>query len=882
MARPVPLRRSLFLQFFGLSVLPLLAVMLIVAAVMLKGLFSEVESQTATLGVAVRDQIEARLAARQNAVELLAFALKRQSDPAQRVELMRELVRVDPIIDALYATGSDGTVEHAALGSSSGLRESDMMGIDLASRPFYQAARSGLKAVWSDTFLSALSGRVTAVVAVPVDAGALVAELSLLSLSRAVAELPASTGDLIVVLDSQGRIIGHRDSALAARQVNLQHVEIVRSGIAGRSVNDQFEWNGTSYLGSVSPIGRTGWSVLVARPTARVYSQLSQLGWAVAGGLTLSLLCALAGAAVLARSADRRYRKLIKAADSYVQAKEPPPIEFDILEFDQLWQNLRHLFEQIGQRDAETRSARAQLQNVFDATTEVSIIATTADGLITVFNRGAEKLLGYQAAAMVGHNNTLMLHDPAELQHRANELSIQLGRTIDGFDTLAAVARQSGYEVRDWTYLRRNGTRLSVSVAFTAVRNGDAEPPGYLAIATDQTEHHRAAGLEVARQVAEAASQHKSEFLSRVSHDLRTPLNAMLGFAQLLAMDTKEPLSKVQRDRVALIETAGWHLVRLIDDVLDLSRIESGNLRIVMEAVDLVSAINDAVRLVSSQATLADVFVSEPVPSDVHASQALAWVDRTRLIQVFVNLLSNAVKYNVKGGQVSIRVDTSDPQHLSVEFSDTGCGMNETQLSRLFEPFNRLGMEASNIEGTGIGLVIVRRLLDLMDGSVAVRSKVGAGTRMTVKVRRTAQSEAPRDVLVADPGARQHDEGVMDVVCVEDNPANLMLMSQIFALRPACRLHVAGTVERGLAMIRQLRPQLVMLDVHLPDGSGLALLEQMRLDADLVDTPVIVVSADGTLHSAQAAQRAGARAFLAKPIQIAHALSAVDEALSKP
>ena len=880
MVRPVPLRRRLFLQFFGVSLLPLLAVILTIAAVMANGLVRDVERQTATLGVAVRDQIEEQLAGRQASVALTTLVVARQPEPALQARFMRAVMRVDSKFDALYVTDGNGMVISVALGASPEPREADLLGIDLASRPFYKAARTADAVVWSDTFLSTLTGRVTAVVAAPVGSGMLVAELSLLSLSKTVGSLTSSTGDLVVIVDSQGRIIGHPDAALAARQVSLGHIQLVREGLAGRDANGSFDWDATAYLGSVSHVGRTGWAVLVARPSAQVYGPLYQLGWAVAGGVVLALAGALAAALVLARTADRRYRQLIEAADRYVQTEAPPSVTFDVLEFDQLWRKLQGLFEQIGQRDAETRTARAQLQNVFDATTEVSIIATGADGVISVFNRGAEKLLGYEAKDMVGHNTALMLHDEGELLQRARELSAHFGRPIEGFDCLVAVAREAGYEVRDWSYIRRNGTRVSVSVAITAVRNGDTEPTGYLAIASDQSEHHRAAGLEVARQVAEASSQYKSEFLSRVSHDLRTPLNAMLGFAQLLAMDTSAPLTKVQRDRVALIETAGWHLVRLIDDVLDFSRIESGNLRISMETVDLIPAINDAVRLVSSQATAADVTISQQLPSDAGGAQLHAWADRTRLIQVFVNLLSNAIKYNSRGGQVSVRVIAAQGEPLRIEFSDTGRGMNDAQLARLFEPFNRLGMEASAIEGTGIGLAIVKRLLDLMDGTIEVRSRPGTGTRVSVQVQRSVQLQPPVAVPDAAPASTPQTVGALDVVCVEDNPVNAVLMGQLFALRPACRLHLAATAELGMAAIRRLRPRLVMLDVHLPDGSGLSLLEQMRVDPDIASTPVIVVSADATLHSTRAAHNAGAWAFLSKPIQIAQALKEIDAALA--
>ena len=878
MVRPVPLRRRLFLQFFGVSLLPLLAVILTIAAVMANGLVREVELQTATLGVAVRDQIEEQLVGRQASVALTTLVVARQPEPALQARFMRAVMRVDSKFDALYVTDGNGIVTSVALDASPEPREADLLGIDLASRPFYKAARATNAVVWSDTFLSTLTGRVTAVVAAPVGSGMLVAELSLLSLSKTVGSLTSSTGDLVVIVDSQGRIIGHPDAALAARQVSLGHIQLVREGMAGRDANGRFDWDATAYLGSVSHVGRTGWAVLVARPSAQVYGPLYQLGWAVAGGVVLALAGALAAALVLARTADRRYRQLIEAADRYVQTEAPPSVTFDVLEFDQLWRKLQGLFEQIGQRDAETRTARAQLQNVFDATTEVSIIATRADGVITVFNRGAEKMFGYEAKDMVGHNTALMLHDEGELLQRARELSAHFGRTIEGFDCLVAVAREAGYEVRDWSYIRRNGTRVSVSVAFTAVRNGDAEPAGYLAIATDQSEHHRAAGLELARQVAEASSQYKSEFLSRVSHDLRTPLNAMLGFAQLLAMDTTEPLTKVQRDRVALIETAGWHLVRLIDDVLDYSRIESGNLRISMEAVDLIPALGDAVRLVSSQATACGVTISPP-PANAQDTALRVWADRTRLIQVFVNLLSNAIKYNARGGQVRVGVDAADPGLLRIEFSDTGRGMAEAQLARLFEPFNRLGMEASAIEGTGIGLAIVKRLLDLMDGAIEVRSKPDAGTQVTVQLQRSTQQHrlatANGAALATTPQT-----GQVDVVCVEDNPVNAVLMGQLFALRPDCRLYLASTAELGLAMIRRLRPRLVMLDVHLPGASGLSLLEQLRLDPDIKATPVIVVSADATQYSIRAAQSAGARAFLSKPIQIAQALKEIDAALA--
>jgi PAS domain S-box-containing protein len=774
-------------------------------------------------------------------------------------------------------------VERVVLSAASSTRAADLLGVDLASRPFYQASRRSLAPVWSDTFLSSLSGRVAAALAVPSGARTVVAELSLQTMTKAVQDLSETQGNLIVVIDGRGRVIAHPDATLAARQENLSSIPLVRRGMAGGQEHGDFAWAGVSYLGSIAPVGPTGWSVLVGQSKDVVYRPLLRLGWALLGGLLLSVLGSLLGAWWLSRQADRRYRQLLQAAESFVQATPLPQVDFDVEEFAQLWLNLRLLFEQIGQRDAETRATRVQLQAVLDAATEVAIISTDAQGVITVFNRGASKMLGYPPDQVMGRE-AAVFHDELEVRERARELSAQLGRHIDGFETFVAVARQTGYEVRDWTYVRSDGGRLQVSLAVTAVRDGAGLVTGFLGVAVDQTSRIRAAALDVARQAAEAASLAKTEFLSRVSHELRTPLNAMLGYAQLIEIDADSPLTVKQQGRLKSVQQAGWHLVQLIEDVLDLSRIESGNLGVLDGPVDVQRVVDDALELVAPLLSGRGLTLQLDPAHAGRAPTVLVWGDKTRLMQVMVNLLTNAIKYNKDQGRVSVLIHTSMPDHIRIEVSDTGRGMCESQLARIFEPFNRLGMESSGIEGTGIGLLITKRLIELMGGTLAVTSAPGQGSSFVVSLRPVKggqprpsvdQIEAPAVALLSPaPG---HDHRLVEILYIEDNAVNAMLMETVVSMRPWCRLHVAATASEGAAVAARLRPELVLLDLHLPDGSGVALLHRLRQVDALRHTRIVAVSADATQTQIDNVLAAGAYAYLTKPISLPEVFRVLDE-----
>jgi len=459
------------------------------------------------------------------------------------------------------------------------------------------------------------------------------------------------------------------------------------------------------------------------------------------------------------------------------------------------------------------------------------------------------------------------------------------------------VAERFGYEVRDWTWIRKDESRLSVSLAVTAVRaspsaDGDgAAALGFLFVGTDQSERLRSGELEVARRRAEAASQAKSEFLSRVSHELRTPMNAMLGYAQLLQLEEGHPLDDHQRERVARIEAAGWHLVTLINDVLDLSAIESGNARIQMADIDVGLVINESVRLLAPLAQKAKVTLAVVLPPQWPREVLAVQADATRLRQVLVNVIGNAIKYNLDNGRVDVTVhvrapqpcigdtaDEADAGWLVIEVADTGRGMTAAQVARLFSAFDRLGLESSAIEGTGIGLVISRRLVERMGGEIAVESRPDVGTRVTLTLRRAraaplgAAGDAPAGLALPHGASGQ-------IVYVEDNPVNALLMQEVVERRPGCKLHLAMGVRDGIDMIERLRPDLVLVDLHLPDGSGLAVAEWMRTRPLLARVPVVVVSADSTQAQRDAATVAGVRAYLAKPIRLPETLRLIDELL---
>jgi signal transduction histidine kinase/CheY-like chemotaxis protein len=373
-----------------------------------------------------------------------------------------------------------------------------------------------------------------------------------------------------------------------------------------------------------------------------------------------------------------------------------------------------------------------------------------------------------------------------------------------------------------------------------------------------------------ARGEAERANRAKSEFLSRMSHELRTPLNAVIGFAQLLELDDLNP---GHREGVEQILKGGRHLLGLINEVLDISRIESGTISMSLEPVHLGSVLAEALSLISALADEAEVHLTAD-PAELAAVHVRA--DRQRLKQVLINLLSNAIKYNRRGGEIRLRCSEAPEGRLELAIADTGRGLTTEQLERLFEPFDRLG--ETEIEGTGLGLALSIRLMEAMGGTITAESQPGVGTTMRVELERAAGPEDQAETREAQPeaaGSSHHRK----IVYIEDNVSNLNLVERLIDRVPGVRLIPAMHGKLGLDLARQHHPDLILLDLHLPDMHGREVLKQLKADPMTAAIPVVILSADATPGQVELLIEAGAANYLTKPIDIELLLKTISDAL---
>ncbi len=425
--------------------------------------------------------------------------------------------------------------------------------------------------------------------------------------------------------------------------------------------------------------------------------------------------------------------------------------------------------------------------------------------------------------------------------------------------------------------LGATGQTLTVQLGLSALHDGDGTPRRLVGVVEDIGEHLRLLASERAREQAEASSRAKSDFVSRMSHELRTPLNAMLGFAQLLARDHTPPLVAHQQRWAGQIQDAGWHLLNMINDTLDLSMIESGSLRLSPRALDPSALLDATLSLVATAAERRHVALGRAELAD---PRLRVRGDETRVKQILTNLLSNAVKYNVEGGRVDVQFGTQTPGMLEIQVHDTGLGLSTEQLECLFQPFNRLGREGSGVEGTGIGLVISRRLAELMGGSLDARH-ADAGTGATFVLRLPLDDDDPQQRSEPAPAADRGRYRQRHVHYVEDNETNVVLMRGMLAQRPQIELTVSTLGLDALMAIRERQPDLLLLDMHLPDIDGMDLLRHLKADDNTAAIPVLVLSADATRERIERAMTEGAAGYLSKPLNLAELLSRIDELLTQ-
>jgi len=519
------------------------------------------------------------------------------------------------------------------------------------------------------------------------------------------------------------------------------------------------------------------------------------------------------------------------------------------------------------------------LQRAILTSANFSIIATDEKGIIQLFNVGAEHMLGYTAAEVVNKIKPSDMHDPLEVRARAESLSLELATPImPGFEALAFKASRGIEDSYELTYVSKDGSRRPAVVSITALRDDFDELIGYLLIGADNSVRKQfELELTNARAVAESASLAKSEFLSNMSHELRSPLNAILGFAQLLGSDATAQTAS-QKESTDHILQAGWYLLDLINEILDLAMIESGKLVLSLEPMALDDVMLECQTMIEPQARKSGVTIT------FRAMPASAFVraDRTRAKQILLNLLSNAIKYNRDGGAVVVECLLVSPERLRISVQDTGAGLTADQLSQLFQPFNRLGQQSGGEEGTGIGLVMTKRLTELMGGVIGVESTVGVGSTFWVELIRAPK---PLDSIHAWEGALapaapvDKGTGERTLLYVEDNPANLKLVEQLIARRPNLRLLSAADAEAGIELARTQRPEVILMDINLPGIGGVRALKMLREDPLTRHIPVVAISANAMPHDIRKGLDAGFFHYLTKPIRVDAFMKTLDMAL---
>ena len=488
-----------------------------------------------------------------------------------------------------------------------------------------------------------------------------------------------------------------------------------------------------------------------------------------------------------------------------------------------------------------------------------AIILHDLDGKILAWNHGANEIYGYSEGEALGKN--------------VRDIVAEADRDA-ALDLIQRIAQGEVVESFELRRVTKDGRVLDVWLTTTLLTDEAGKPVAIATTERDITERKRADEERVARKTAERANIAKSEFLSRMSHELRTPLNSILGFTQLLEMDELNP---DQMGSLAQILKSGYHLLNLINEVLDISRIEAGKMPISVEPVKLDEALKSAVELIRPLADKHGISIQITIPS---SRDVFVTADRQRLKQVLLNLLSNAVKYNRENGAIHVTASLQIDGTLHLVVRDTGGGIPPEKMNRLFVAFDRLDLDSDKVEGTGLGLALSKGLVEAMGGRIGAQSVIGEGSTFWVDLQLTTQEREEivmaevDDYLKTSPSPRK---GL--VLYVEDNLSNIQLIEKVLARLPGVELISAMQGRLALDLARLHKPNLILLDLHLPDLNGEIVLQRLRAESETKNIPVVIMSADATHGQIEHMQAVGADAYLTKPIDVKAFLKMIGEML---
>jgi PAS domain S-box-containing protein len=515
--------------------------------------------------------------------------------------------------------------------------------------------------------------------------------------------------------------------------------------------------------------------------------------------------------------------------------------------------------------EEKLRWTEGSFRLMVESVTDYAIVMLDPEGSIVSWNTGAQRIKGFTTEEIVGRQFDIFY--PPE--------DVAAGKPRQDLQKAAASGR---HEDEGWR-VRKDGSLFWANIVFTAIRDQSGNLRGFAKLTRDLTERNKVeAILTDARRLAETANLAKSEFLSSMSHELRSPLNAILGFAQLMESDTPAP-SPAQGESIIQILNAGWYLLELINEILDLATIESGKLSMSVEPVLLDELLLECHSMIEPLAAKRGIRMSFPRSDGPFCVNA----DRTRIKQVLINLLSNAIKYNAPDGSVDVECTANTASgRVRISVRDTGAGLPSEKLAQLFQPFNRLGQELNGEEGTGIGLVVSKRLVELMDGVIGVESTVGTGSIFWIELPSTAPltmpsaSETTSVAESADPAFA----GLHTLLYVEDNPANLQLVERLIARRTDLRLLSAVDGNKGVELARTCHPDVILMDINLPGISGLEAMAILREDKTTAHIPVLALSANAMPRDIKRGLESGFFRYLTKPIRVTDFMDALNAALA--